>query len=254
MTPVNHVRRKLADGEQVHGLFCSIPAPALVEMVGWAGYDFVIIDAEHTLLDPQNLENLIRAAQVAGLTPLLRVAPHDTATMLRGLDAGVLGIVVPHVRSRADVDAAIRAAYYAPVGMRSLGSGRAAAYGLDDPVEQCRRSNTEVMLIALIEDADAVDSIDDILRGGGVDMVLPGIADLSQSLGVPWQLRHEAVQSAVKRLHESCMTHNVAFCALVRTPERHEHWRAAGVRAFTCGDVATLAAAALRANLTDLSP
>ncbi|WP_218718834.1 HpcH/HpaI aldolase/citrate lyase family protein [Nocardia sp. MH4] len=236
----------------MHGLFCSIPAPTLVEMVGLAGYDFVIIDAEHTLLDPQNLENLIRAAQVAGLTPFLRVAPHDTATMLRGLDAGILGIVVPHVRSRADVDAAVRAVYYAPVGMRSLGSGRAAAYGLDDPVEQCRRSNAEVMLIALIEDADAVDSIDDILRGGGIDMILPGIADLSQSLGVPWQLRHETVQAAVTRLHESCTNHGVDFCALVRTAERHKHWRAAGVRAFTCGDVATLAATALRANLTDL--
>lgn len=253
MITVNRVRRKLADGERVYGLFCSVPAPALVEMIGWAGYDFVVIDAEHTLLDPQNLENMIRSAQAAGLTPFLRVAPHDTATMLRGLDAGVLGIVVPHVRTRADIEAAVRAVHYAPTGMRSLGSGRAAAYGLTDPIEHCRRAEAETMLIALVEDADAVDAIDDILRGGGVDMVLPGVADLSQSLGVPWRLRHDTVRSALLRLHESCIAHGVPFCALVRSAQRHTYWRDAGVRAFACGDVATLAAAALRAGLSDLS-
>ncbi len=247
MIPVNQVRRKLADGERVYGLFCSVPAPSLVEMIGWAGYDFVVLDAEHTLLDPQTLENMIRAAQATGLTPFLRVAPHDTATMLRALDAGALGIVVPHVRTRADIESAVRAIHYAPAGMRSLGAGRAAAYGLTDPIEHCRHAEAETMLIALVEDAEAVDSIDDILGGGGVDMVLPGVADLSQSLGVPWQLRHEAVLAALTRIHESCVAHAVVFCALVRSARRHADWREAGVRAFACGDVATLAAAGRRA-------
>ncbi|MGK8555804.1 HpcH/HpaI aldolase family protein [Nocardia gipuzkoensis] len=252
MARPNQVKRKLTAGEPVHGLFCSVPAPAVVEMIGCAGYDFVVIDTEHTQLDPGGLEHMIRAAEAAGIAPFVRVPPHDPGAVLRALDAGALGIVVPHIRSRADVDAVIRAAYYAPVGMRSLSEGRSTGFGLADPIEHLARANAEIMLIALIEDADGVDAIDDILSGGGIDMLLPGPADLSQSYGVPWQLRHRLVRSAVERLHSACIAHGVPFCAVVRTPERYAHWRAAGVDAFSCGDVATVTAAALRHGLTEL--
>ncbi|MFG1794840.1 HpcH/HpaI aldolase/citrate lyase family protein [Nocardia sp. NPDC049149] len=250
----NEVKRKLAEGGTVHGLFCSTPAPAVVEMIGCAGYDFVIIDAEHTLIDPQQLENLIRAAEATGLTAFVRVPPNDPGAILRALDGGALGIVVPHVRSRADVDAAMHAAYYAPVGMRSLGTGRAAGFGRLDPVEYIATANAEIMLIPLIEDVEGVDAIEDILSGGGIDMVLPGPADLSQSYGLPWQLTHPTVRSAVADLQSACTTHNVPFCAIARTPDRYTQWRNAGVRAFSLGDATDLAAAALRHNLTNLTP
>ncbi|MEV6320311.1 aldolase/citrate lyase family protein [Nocardia sp. NPDC051787] len=248
----NRVRQKLASGTPVHGLFCSVPAPVLVEMIGWDGYDFVVIDTEHTLVDPQHLEDLIRAAEATGVTPFVRVPPNDPGAILRALDAGALGIVVPHIRTRADVDAAIDAAYYAPAGTRSLGGGRAARFGLIDPIEHLRWANAEIMVIPLIEDAEAIDAIDDILAGGGIGMVLPGPADLSQSYGVPWQLRHDLVRGAVERLHAACIAHDVSFCAIARTPERYSYWRGIGVHAFCCGDASNLAAAALRRSLIDL--
>ncbi|GAA0530564.1 siderophore biosynthesis protein SbnG [Saccharopolyspora subtropica] len=247
----NAVRDALADGGEVYGLFCSIPAPTLVEMIGCAGYDFVILDTEHALVDPQQLENLIRAAEAVDLVPFVRVPEGDANAILRALDAGAMGIVVPHVRNRSDVDAAIRAARYAPEGMRSLNGGRVPGFGRIELTEYIRRANEEIMLVAMIEDAEGVDELPAILAGGGVDLVLEGAADLSQSYGVPWQTRHPTVRDALRRVHAECARRSVPFCAIPRTRDDHERWRAEGVRAFVLGEERGLAARALRAHLED---
>ena len=102
MLTTNRTRETLAAGGTVHGLICSIPSPTLVEMIGCAGYDFVVIDTEHTGVDPQQLENIIRAAEAVGVTPFVRVGSVgravDTAAILRALDAGALGST-PSTRS-----------------------------------------------------------------------------------------------------------------------------------------------------------
>lgn len=245
----NAVRGKIHAGEEVYGLFCSIPAPALVEMIGCAGYDFTILDTEHTLVSPQELENLIRAAEAVDLTPFVRVPEGDPAAILRALDAGAMGIVVPHVRYRADVDAAIRAARYAPEGMRALNGGRAAGFGRIDLVEYVAMANAEIMVIPMIEDASGVDSLPEILCGGGVDMVIEGAADLSQSYGLTWQTRHPRVREALRKVQGVCRDHEVPFCALPRSRDDHAEWRSSGVRAFVLGEERGLAARALRSHL-----
>ncbi|MCZ1011140.1 HpcH/HpaI aldolase family protein [Streptomyces lydicus] len=249
MLRANEVRRRLAAGEEAYGLFSTLPEPTMVEMIGCAGYDFVILDTEHTLVDPQRLENLIRAAETSGLTPFVRVPEADPGAVLRALDAGAMGIVVPHVRERADIDATIRAARYAPEGMRSLNGGRGPGFGRIDPADYLRRANEEIMIVALIEDAEGVEAIDDILSPGGVDLVLPGPGDLSQSYGVPWQVRHPRVREAVQSLRGACARHEVPFCAMSTTPERRAEWRADGVRAFVVGEDRDLTARALRGHL-----
>lgn len=221
-------------------------------MIGCAGYDFVILDSEHALVDPQQLENLIRAAEVTGLTPFVRVPEAGPGAALRALDAGAMGVVIPHVRGRRDVDEAIRAGRYAPQGMRSLNGGRGPGYGLIDPVEYLASANAEIMVIPLIEDAEGVDGIDEILAGGGVDMVLTGPGDLSQSYGVPWQTRDPEVQEAVGRVQAACVERGVPFAAMCRTPEKQLEWRGAGVRAFVLGEERYLAARALRDHLDGL--
>ncbi|WP_431956876.1 HpcH/HpaI aldolase family protein [Nocardia lijiangensis] len=252
MLRTNEVKRKLAVGDLVHGLFCTTPVPELVEMIAHGGYDFVVLDTEHTLVDARELSHAIRAAEACGLTPFVRISAGDFATALRVLDAGAMGIVVPHVRSRADVSAALEAMYYAPLGKRSLGNGRTTGFGRYEPVEHLRRANDEIMLVALIEDAEGVADIDGILSGGGVDLVLPGPADLSQSFGFPWRLGDTRVRAALDRLRAACAEHAVPYCAMARTEQRYAQWRDAGVRAFVCGDAADLAAAALRRSLPDL--
>jgi 4-hydroxy-2-oxoheptanedioate aldolase len=216
MLSTNRTRATLADDGTVYGLICSIPSPTLVEMIGCAGYDFVVIDTEHTLVDPQQLENMIRAAEAVGVTPFVRVGSSgdtvDAAASLRALDAGALGIVVPHVRTADEAAAAVRAARYAPEGMRSVNGGRVPGFGR-------------------------------------IDLVLEGAADLSQAYGVTWQTRHPRVRAALDHVAGRCAAHGVPFCAIPRTTEDHDAWVGRGVRAFVLGEERGLAARALRSHL-----
>lgn len=245
----NAVRAALAGGREVHGLFCAIPAPALVEMIGCAGYDFVVLDTEHSGVDPQELENLVRAAEAVDLTPFVRVPEADHGAILRALDAGAMGVVVPHVRTPADLAGAVRATRYAPDGMRSLNGGRVPGFGRLDLAEYTRRANAEVMVVAMIEDVEGVDALDTILAVPGVDLVLEGAADLSQSCGVPWQTRHPLVRDALARIADRCREHGVPFCAIPRTTDDHREWVERGVRAFVLGEERGVAARALRLHL-----
>ncbi len=232
----------------VYGLFVATPSPAMVEMVAAAGYDVAIIDAEHALLSPETLQHMIRAAEASGVVPWVRVPEHDPGFVLRALDAGATGIVVPHVRTRGDLEQVVAAARYAPEGRRSLNGGRMVRYGRDDPAAFVASANARVTVVAMIEDAEAVDAIDDIVATPGLDLVLEGAADLSASLGVPWQTRHASVVAAVRRVFEACRGGGVPFCAIPRIVEDHAAWRALGVEHFVLGEERSLAARALRAH------
>ncbi|MFJ9587406.1 HpcH/HpaI aldolase family protein [Streptomyces acidicola] len=246
----NAVKAKLAAGTSVYGLFCSIPDPTLVEMIGCAGYDFVILDSEHALVNPQQLEHLIRAAEAVDLTPFVRVPEAAPGLILKALDAGAMGIVVPHVRTRADADAAIRAAKYSPEGMRSLNGGRVPGFGRINLADYLGRANKETMVVGMIEDAEGVDNLPEILTSG-LDLILEGAADLSQSYGVPWQTRHPTVREAVEKIHAACDEAGVPFCAIPRAEEDHTAWSRAGVRAFVLGEERGLAFRALSAHLEE---
>lgn len=245
------MREALRAGRAVYGLFVALPSPSLVEMVGAAGYDFAILDAEHALVDPQTLQHMIRAAEAFGIAPLVRVPERDPGMILRVLDAGAHGVVVPHVRDAHDVRDAVRAARYAPEGMRSLNGGRTAGYGRDDLREHVAAANDRTLVVPMIEDAEAVERIDEIVAVPGVDMVLEGAADLSQSLGLTWQTRHPDVRAAVTTVAGACARAGVAFCAIPRVPADHASWHAAGVRAFVLGEERGVAARALRAHLAE---
>ncbi len=182
----NVVKKKLGEGEAVFGLFCSTPAPVVVEMIGCAGFDFVIIDNEHVLLDPETLENMVRAAEAVGVTPLVRVADRAPGTILRALDAGAQGVVIPNVGKREDAEGAVRASRYYPEGERSLNAGRPAAFAKMGLPTYLNRANEEVMVVVMIEDREGVERAAEILSVPGVDLVLEGAADLSQSYGLPW--------------------------------------------------------------------
>ncbi|MDD7967219.1 aldolase/citrate lyase family protein [Actinomycetospora lemnae] len=235
------------------GLFVATPSPALVEMVGAAGYDVAILDAEHALVSPDTLQEMIRAAEVAGIAPWVRVPEHDPGFVLRVLDAGATGLVIPHVRCRADVEEVVRAARYAPAGMRSLNSGRMVGYGGVDLATHVATANAKVTVVAMIEDAEALDVVDEIVTTPGLDMVLEGAADLSQSLGVPWRTRHPRVRRAVEQVHAACVRHGVRFCAIPRVPADVHRWRARGVHDLVHGEERSLAVRAFRAHVSGLS-
>jgi 4-hydroxy-2-oxoheptanedioate aldolase len=252
MLQINKFKTALARGEPQFGLINSVPAPLLVEMLGYAGYDFVLLDLEHVGVNPQTLENLIRAAECSGVTPLVRVPGALPEIILRVLDAGAQGIVVPHVRSAEEARRACEAARYHPRGSRGISGGRTTGFGTLKLTEYFERANTELTVAVMIEDKEGVEAIDEILAVPGVDLVIEGAIDLSQSYGVPGDAQHSAVRAAIRQVAECCREAGIPFCAVPRIEGEVEDWLGQGVRAFLVGDDRAVAFRALKAHLADL--
>nr|WP_245884571.1 aldolase/citrate lyase family protein [Tumebacillus permanentifrigoris] len=245
----NALKKRLQLGETVFGLFCSIPHPTLVEMIAAAAYDFVIIDTEHVLINPETLEHMLRAADASGITALVRVPDAAPNTILRVLDAGAHGVVIPHVRTGAEAEAAVRASRYHPRGMRSLNGGRPADFAKVDLPSYLDYANEQIMVVPMIENREGVENIAEISAVPGIDMILEGAADLSQSYGVPWQTRSDIVQNALAQVAEITQKRGVPYCAIPRAAEDLVTWQGRGVRAFVLGEERGTAFRALRAHL-----
>lgn len=169
------------------GLFLSIPAPTIVDIAAVAGFDFVLIDLEHTLIDGQDLEFLLAAADRCGISALVRVPSSSSERILQVLDAGAAGIVVPRCSSVEDARQAVARARYAPLGLRGLNAGRLGRFGDRDLVELVANLNSETLVIAMVEDQAGLEVVHDIAGVEGIDGILLGAADYSQSIGLPWQ-------------------------------------------------------------------
>jgi 4-hydroxy-2-oxoheptanedioate aldolase len=182
----NTTRAKLAEGKVVFGAIISRHAPDLVELFGAMGYDFVMIDCEHGPMHLDEVEHMVRAAEVFGITPITRIPDHEDSTILRFLDRGVQGIIVPHVNTRDVAEAVARAARYHPDGHRGMAGGRDHDYGIGVSREQSTRwINAQLLVIPMIEETDAVDNLDAILAVPGVDVLHVASGDLGQSMGNP---------------------------------------------------------------------
>lgn len=251
MLQFNKLRARLAAGQRVYGLISSIPLPLVVEMIGYAGFDFVILDLEHVGVNPQTLEDMIRAAEICGLTPLVRVPGVEAGSILRALDAGAQGIVIPHVQDADQARQAVRASRYHPQGERGISGGRTTGFGTLPLTEYLALANREIMVVAMIEDVVGVENIEAIAAVPGIDMVLEGAIDLSQSFGVPGQAQHPQVQEALHRIAASCASQRVPFCAIPRAEGQHRSWCEAGVRAFLLGDDRGLSTRAMRMHLAN---
>jgi 4-hydroxy-2-oxoheptanedioate aldolase len=183
----NTTKAKLAEGKVVFGAIISRYAPDLVELFGAIGYDFVMIDCEHGPMDLDEVEHMVRAAEVFGITPITRIPNHEDSTILRFLDRGVQGIIVPHINTREAAEAVARAARYYPEGHRGMAAGgRAHDYGIGvSRDESTRWINAQLLVIPMVEETTAVDNLDAILTVPGVDVLHVASSDLGQSMGNP---------------------------------------------------------------------
>jgi 4-hydroxy-2-oxoheptanedioate aldolase len=198
------LKEKMQAGQTVYGTFVSLPEAGVVEIIGAAGYDFALIDLEHTPIDFAHLRNMIAAADAAGTAPVVRVGTVEANPILRVVDSGAFGVAASHVRNRDEALALVRACRYPPLGIRGVaGATRAAEYGKVDFRTHVAQSNEQVLTIALIEDYEGVEAIEEIVAVEGLDLVFPGPGDLSASMGFIGQMQHPAVQEAVDRIAEA---------------------------------------------------
>lgn len=195
----NRLKEKLKKGQTVLGSWNIIPSASIVEIAGVAGLDFVVIDSEHGSIGLETAENMIRAAEAAEITPIMRVPANEPHFVLRALDIGSHGVQIPHISTAADAKLAVEYAKYHPLGKRGLSPcTRAARYGLD-AATHVQSSNANSLLALNIEGIEGVSNLKEIVKVAGIDVVFLGPYDLSQSIGKPGKLEDREVVSLIKK-------------------------------------------------------
>ena len=222
------LKTRINQGNCVYGMFIFSPDPAHTELAGLAGFDFIIVDLEHAPLEIGNGLEHVRAARGVGITVIARVADDAPAGVARLLDAGLEGMVFPHVGlSSSRTKNAVSAMRYSPDGNRPACTGvRAADYGLRPFVKYVKNSNARSLAIGLIEDTLAIDSLESVLETSGLDMVMPGPGDLAASLGLPGQLTHPRVTEEIARIVATVKARgNCSIAAYVNSTAEAIAWR-----------------------------
>jgi 4-hydroxy-2-oxoheptanedioate aldolase len=197
----NLLREKLDKGHSVIGSFVKITDPAVVEIMGLAGFDFAIIDMEHGPISVETAQNSIRAAELAGISPIIRVNENDPAQILRCLDIGAEGVEVPQIGNAEDAKAMASASRFHPRGDRGVCRYvRAARYSSMDRHKYFQMANERTVTIAHLEGLEAVKNLDEIMAVDGVDILFIGPYDLSQSVGVPGEVTHPLVLKQMEEI------------------------------------------------------
>lgn len=225
------VKEKLASGKTVIGTFGKFSSPAAVEILGYLGFDFIILDMEHGTLDYQEVEHLIQAADAAEISTVVRVPGAEESPILRILDGGSQGIQVSGVATSETAGQVVAAARYRPLGERGLSySTRAARYGIKDKQQHLVDSNTKQLVVAQIESKEGVDNLEAIGGIEGIDVLFLGPADLSSSLGFPGQTNHPLVQEALNQVCAVAKKNGKAAGTFVGNQEQVLRALKAGVR------------------------
>jgi 4-hydroxy-2-oxoheptanedioate aldolase len=198
----NFVKEKIQAGQPSFGIgFLSWPSLELVEFAGYLGFEWLWICVEHSTFDLQTIANMARASEISGIIPFARIhKTSDPEQILGYMEAGMMGIVTPHVICKEDVELVVRAVKFHPAGTRSAGLMRPAKWGIGTTsAEYYEASNRETMVIALVEEKEGIDNLDEILRVEGLDAVCLGPGDLSLSMGYPGQKTHPEVLEVLQR-------------------------------------------------------
>jgi 4-hydroxy-2-oxoheptanedioate aldolase len=234
------MKQKLKAGGPVFGAGVRLPAPGLVEVMGYAGMDYVLIDAEHGSIGWADMERMILAAFASDTTPIVRVHENNEAMVMRALDIGAMGVLVPHCRNAEDAQRLVNGALYPPQGKRGIGPGRGAKFGAVSTEDYFANINNEVVVMAMIEDAEAIENIDEIVEVKGVDVLVVGTSDLAASMGLPGQALHPTVTAAAEKALVAATRKGVAVGYPIRNPEDGKQAIQKGFRVFFCGSAAPM--------------
>lgn len=202
-----HLKQKLKNNQLTLGSWITIGHPAVIEIMASAGFEWLVIDMEHTSIDLSTAHNLIATIQANNMKALVRVSKNEEVIIKRILDMGADGIVVPMIKTREEALEAIDYAKYPPIGKRGVGLFRAQQYGLGFEAYK-KWVNDELVIIAQIEHYEAVENIKDIITTEGIDGVIIGPYDLSGSMGYPGEYEREDVKSAIEKVLQVCKEHH----------------------------------------------
>jgi 2-keto-3-deoxy-L-rhamnonate aldolase RhmA len=193
------LKKRLEKRELTIGSWIQIPSPIVAEIMAGAGFDWLVIDTEHSAIGIDQAFSLIQTIGLAGCVPLVRLSVNDATLIKRVMDCGAHGIIVPNVNSPQEAKNAVEATKYPPEGKRGVGLFRAQGYGSD--FERYKnRQKTNTIVIVQIEHIDGVENLEAILKTKGVDGFIIGPYDLSASLGIPGKFEHPDFKKAFNKI------------------------------------------------------
>lgn len=203
------LKQKLNNGQVVFGTFFKLNSPSLVEMIGLAGFDFIIVDNEHANFGYSEMENIIRAADGVNLHTIIRTPNGAEEHIAHALDSGASGIQIPGLTTVAQVKAAMPATKYYPMGRRGMNfTQRAAKYGYMDKNAYFKSANEDALVVVHVENKEMVDQIEELCKVPEVDVLFAGPGDLSQSVGKPGQVNAPEVVALVEKIFSTAANHN----------------------------------------------
>jgi 4-hydroxy-2-oxoheptanedioate aldolase len=228
----NVVLRAWRDGQATVGAWLSLPNSFSAELMAHQGFDWLTIDMQHGLIDYADVVTMLQAISTTPVTPFVRVPWNDPATIMKVLDAGAYGVVVPLVNNADEAERAVGACRYPPRGFRSSGPIRAAIYGGAGYQAEAARN---IACILMIETRDGIANLDEILSVDGVDAIYIGPSDLSYALGMPPRMDNEDPehQATVDQILQACRRHNVAAGIHTGGPAFSARWLDAGFQMVT---------------------
>jgi 4-hydroxy-2-oxoheptanedioate aldolase len=197
----NTLKQQLYAGKAAFGVMCTFPSPPVVEMLGYLGFDWILLDNEHGSITVDTAESCVVAAELSGMAPIVRPVGNKPEIIAPFLDRGAWGVQVPHVNTADEARAAVDAVKYGPEGHRGIFSGgRPARYGLAGSTgEYAKAANRETLVCLMMEEVEAIENLPELVTVPGVDVYFIGSGDLSQSMGYTGQQTHPEVQKMMER-------------------------------------------------------
>lgn len=227
---IEKFKGKFEEGKKVIGPFMKSSDPMFVEASGYAGFDFAILDMEHGPVSLESMQNNIRAAQISGMLPIIRVPDCDPVKIAQVLDIGAGGVQIPQISSAREAEEVIRAARYFPKGDRGVCRFvRAAQYSHKERHQYFNDANRAVVVLQ-IEGQEGIANIGEILEVKGYDIIFIGPYDLSQSLGVPGDVKNPKVIEQIRYIVSRAKEKGIVVGTFIDYPDKGEIWQEAGVQ------------------------
>lgn len=205
---MNRLKQLWAEGKPAIGSFLSIPNTFSAEVMAHTGLDWLCVDMQHGCIDYSDAVNMLTAISTTGVTPIVRVPWNEPSIIMKCLDAGAYGVIVPMVSNRSEAERAVAACRYPPEGMRSNGPTRALMYSGNDYQQH---ANDQMLCIVMIETAEGIAKMEEIISTPGVDAVYIGPTDLALALGLPPVMDNEDPKhvATVTKILQTCQKYGV---------------------------------------------
>jgi 2-keto-3-deoxy-L-rhamnonate aldolase RhmA len=246
----NRIKSALRAGKTVVGVGLTITAnPLVVRLLANAGYEWLFIDIEHTLISPGDLVAVVQMARATGISPIVRIQDTEYHLIANVLDSGADGVMVPRVETREQAERVVSCARFPPLGARGCGTTAILDYQRANWTEAIPWLNEQTLVAVQVESPRAIANLEEILKAPGIDAIFIGPLDLSINLGVPGQFDNPVVKEAMARVVATCVAQGMPVGTVMLTPDALKPWWEQGMRFLACGTDTSLLTSGGTANV-----